>query len=122
MSWLTVIIQKVTAWVKKAAVITASDVLTAFDQTSHERLYEAGKQGQIDLYAVLAVLRDYTGKTATISIAGAGTSEPFDYTQGGWPGGASVTGQYNQNIVYHVTPVVAKWLILGMGFRVHFAK
>ena len=71
----------------------------------------------VDNHTILTTMNDYHNKTASILIPNAGESRPFPFNCGGWQGGARTPEEFNMIIEDCLHPVVEKWDMLEIGFR-----
>ena len=71
----------------------------------------------IDNPTILSTMKDYNNKTASIIIPNAGESRPFKFSNGGWQGGTRTPEEFNMIIEHCLSPVIGKWDILDIGFK-----
>ena len=105
-----------TTWRRKVFV-ASQDVETAFDSMCHDYLMEAMLQRGLHPMSVLALMRELTGLSATISIPGAGCTDAFEFSRGGKQGGIVTPDEFSMFIEYMMTPIVKRWHARGLGFR-----
>ncbi len=57
-------------------------------------------------------------KRACLVIPGAGETDEFDYSKGGWQGGVNTPDEFNAIVQHYLSDTVASWNAVGHGMRV----
>ena len=108
-------LRKAAEW-NEPIIGTSTDVLTAFDKMQHGPLDKANEFMQVPIEARIAAMRDYEGKTAQLTIPGAGTSNTFPLKQSGGQGGVRTPDEFNNMMRCILMELVSFWEELGIGY------
>lgn len=75
-------------------VILARDILTAFNAMRHASIDEAF-HSDLDVDTLIAIMKQYHHKHAYLTIPGAGDTDVFPFTRGGWQSGINIPDLLN---------------------------
>ena len=102
----------------KPLVVFAGDILTAFDEIRHEHLDGALRASGVDIETRIELMKQLFNKNASLLLPGAGETEKFEYSKGGWQGGINTPDEFNCMIQHYLSDVVGPWNDLGLGMSV----
>ena len=82
----------------------------------HGSVIHSKRLGIIFLLCLVALLRDYHSKLATIKIPTAGNTPPFQFTKGCWQGGVRSPDEFNVIMRHALDDIVLFWQTAGEAF------
>ena len=81
----------------KSMVVISGDTLIAFDTMCH-KFIDIALESDLDIDTRIALMKQFYRKHAFLTIPGAGDTEHFPFTKGGWQGGINTPEVFNRVI------------------------
>ena len=95
-----------------------TDISTAFDDISDDKLFKAVSNVSRSPGATIASMRDLCNKFASMRIPASGDTEHFFFQRGGWQGGAATPALFNTLIADGLKNFVASWQRRHAGLEI----